>query len=178
VDLVNQLDNLSNEEAQLKHGWLQTYYSALNDRFLADIDRIWSTGAIMIPLSLGAAVALVTIDERTISDAVFLAVPSIMLIVFWNLIVRRNKYFQDRSMKAMELIEAAVSEKAGIEVRKGEPEGWWFAIHNLRRIFVRGIIAFWVLTLLTYCQPVANRLDAVSDLLTGTTNSITEESYE
>lgn len=159
AELVNQLNNVSSgEEAELKHGWLQTYYSALNDRFLADIDRIWSTGAIMIPLSLGAAVALVTIDERTLWDAIFLAVPSIMLIVFWDLIVRRHNYFRDRSLRTMELIEAAVRSQPGLEIRKVEPEGWYLAIHKLRRIFVIGIVAFWLLTLLTYLPPVANWL--------------------
>lgn len=103
--LREQLRKLETAE---RDEWLRLLYDRYTERFMKDNDRIWSTGAIMIPLSLGGFVALATIQVVTVAHVLSLALASIALMLFWEVTAENHRAFQQKSEKWIKAIEEEI----------------------------------------------------------------------
>ena len=83
----------------------RTLYAEYNARFLSDNNRIWTTGATMIPLSLGSFALLASIKEPTLAQVIALPLIGVCLMAFWEMIADGHRVFQDSSRKNCTTIE-------------------------------------------------------------------------
>jgi hypothetical protein len=88
--------------------WLRTLYERYTDRFIHDNNRIWTTGSIMIPISLAAFGALPMIACPKLIHLVILGLASVTLIVSWLVIAENHRAFQEKSMAWIAAIERAI----------------------------------------------------------------------
>jgi len=91
----------------------RTLYAEYNARFLSDNNRIWTTGATMIPLSLGSFALLASIKEPTLAQVIALPLIGVCLMAFWEMIADGHRVFQDSSRKNCTTIE----ERLGLSYR-------------------------------------------------------------
>ena len=70
-------------------------YAKYTQMYLSDNGRIWATAATMIPLSLGAFVVLVSIEEPSVFQVGILAMASWLLMALWYVIAENHRAFQD-----------------------------------------------------------------------------------
>jgi hypothetical protein len=85
--------------------WLQIIYQSYSQRFISDNERIWATGAIMIPLALAIFVALPSIKEPTTLQLITLGIPSILVMMSWLVIAENHRAFQEKSRAWIVAIE-------------------------------------------------------------------------
>lgn len=107
-NLRKQLKNIPSDE---RHEWLRTLHSNYTQRFTKDNERIWTTGAIIIPLSLGGFVAFISIKDPTRPHAYVIGIASILLMLSWVFVAENFRAFQDKSLAWIR----AVEKEAGIE---------------------------------------------------------------
>ena len=137
-----------------KDQWLRTLYDSYNKRFLSDNNRIWTTGSIMIPLSLAGFAALPTLQCPPFISLLSLALASTAVIVSWLLIAENHAAFQEKSLAWIIAIEETVglkntggakitsnlinrifTFKAGVQfarwgITAGVIAGWFFILTN------------------------------------------------
>ncbi len=104
ASLRAQLNRIPSER---QDEWLRMLYGSYNQRYVSESDRIWVTGAIMIPLSLGGFVALTQDRQPTALHLWLLALVSVILMVVWLVIAEHHRTLQQESkvwLKAIELI--------------------------------------------------------------------------
>jgi hypothetical protein len=89
----------------VKNEWLGRIYDSRVQRFVHDNDRIWSTGALLVPLSLAPFLALPGAKRLTDAEFVFLGLASTVLMLLWLLIAERHRQLQDRSLQWVDAIE-------------------------------------------------------------------------
>ena len=87
-ELKRQLSNLKLDDNIEK---LKMLYDAYVTRFLAANNLIWTTGAIMIPLSLAPFAALPTLNCLTLTHKLTLAVISVTIFLSWLLIAENQR---------------------------------------------------------------------------------------
>ncbi len=123
--------------------WLRTFYDSFSNRWLADNDRIWRTGSILIPLSLAAFAALPTINCPKAIHLLTLAIISSALMMSWLVIAENQRALVQKSLAWIAAIEGVL----GLE-NIGEPKvrGGFFN----RIVTFRGAIRIirWMLTIL------------------------------
>jgi hypothetical protein len=98
--LVRLLDDWTQERAKRgldSDAWLLALHEHYSEQMRADNERIWTTGSILLPLSISAFAALVSIDELTRWKAFVLACGSIALIWVWLFIAENHRAFQQKS---------------------------------------------------------------------------------
>lgn len=88
--------------------WLRALHQSYTSRFLSDNNRIWTTGAIMIPLSLAPLAGMATLDSPEFAQRLVLGVASMITISAWVLVAENHHAFQRKSMAWMEAIERAM----------------------------------------------------------------------
>src|SRR3989344_4582485 len=81
------------KQGQDPNAWLQTLYQNYANRFLSDNGRIWSTGSILIPLSLAGFAAVVGLDAPRWPHVVVLMFASIALMFIWLVIAENHRAF-------------------------------------------------------------------------------------
>jgi hypothetical protein len=126
--------------------WLQLLYSSYLNRFLSDNGRIWTTGQLMVPLSLAPIAVVPTLKEAlTVFNLFVLAVPSISLIWLWLVIAENHRAFQNKSEQWLSEIEKVMKVNKpggpkgdGILVRPG-------MIQKVRWCLAWGLTVFWPL---------------------------------
>lgn len=97
--------------------WLQTLYENYERRFLSDNNVIWSTGAILIPLSLAGFGAVLGRDQvHWTSVAVFLFASSLLMLI-WNLIADTHRAFQEKSEAWLVAIERTIKLESVSDVK-------------------------------------------------------------
>lgn len=84
-------------EGENPHDWLKTLYKSFSDRMLSDNERIWRTGAILLPLSLSTFAAVVSIKDLHTWHIVVLGFTSSALIWSWLFIAENHRAFQQKS---------------------------------------------------------------------------------
>ena len=115
--VIAQLIESSTNQAETKN-WLMELYKTLSSRFLADNNRIWSSGQIFIPVAFGAFAAFVSIKEPKWSHVLVLGLASTGLLALWALIADRHRAFQDQAAAWL----TAIEEWVGLP-----PGGTWHA---------------------------------------------------
>ena len=135
--------------------WLRMLYGNYNQRYSNDGDRIWVTGAVMIPLSLGCFIALTQDKEVTSQHLLLLAVVSLALIVVWLIVAETHRRLQQESKAWLKAIESVLGmddmDPMKIEERSGR-ELVPFA--RIVKYMTWGLLAIevvaWLLVLLTW----------------------------
>jgi hypothetical protein len=84
---------------------LERAHEKYTQLYLSDNNRIWSTAAIMVPLSLGAFVVLASMDKPTIVQVIVLALASWLLMAVWFIIADNHRAFQEVSLERTRQIE-------------------------------------------------------------------------
>jgi hypothetical protein len=84
---------------------LATIYEMRVSRFLADNNRIWTTAASMIPLSLGAFVVLASIDKPSRLQVILFPLAGWILMSVWLVIAEKHRIFVDKSLEVIRGIE-------------------------------------------------------------------------
>lgn len=88
--------------------WLRTLYQAYTERFLSDNGRIWTTGSIMISLSLGAFALLPTIGSPRPIHFIVLGLVSSAILASWLVIAENHRAFQAKSLAWIVAIEQSL----------------------------------------------------------------------
>ncbi len=101
-------ERLKDRPSEQRDEWLRTLYENYTQRFISDNERIWTTGAIMIPLSLSGFVALTAIEQVKTVHLVFLAAASFLVILVWLIIAENHRAFQQRALVWTEAIECVL----------------------------------------------------------------------
>ena len=94
--------------AEHRDEWLRMLYGSYNQRYSNDGDRIWVTGAVMIPLSLGCFIALTQDRQVSGQHLLLLAVVSLALIVVWLIVAETHRRLQQESRAWLKAIEAVL----------------------------------------------------------------------
>lgn len=94
--------------------WLKTLYTAFLNRMLSDNERIWRTGAILVPLALSAFAALVAMKDLDAWEVAVLGSASSVLLWWWLIIAENHRAFQQKSEAWLVAIQETVGfERAG-----------------------------------------------------------------
>lgn len=112
-------------------GILKTMYETYANQFLSDINRIWTTAASFIPLSLGAFAVLISIDHPSFSQILLLSLTGWLLISVWLVIAENHRAFQEKSHRWMREIERIWGFE---EVLQPKRVGWLTARGMVRRM--------------------------------------------
>jgi hypothetical protein len=110
---------------------LKTMYEAYANQFLSHINRIWTTAASFIPLSLGAFAVLISIDHPSFSQILLLSLAGWLLISVWVVIAENHRAFQEGSRQWMREIERIWGFE---EVLQPKRVGWLTASGMVRRM--------------------------------------------
>lgn len=118
-------------------------YETRRELFLNDNNRIWSTGALLVPLSLAPFLALTQFDGRPEDEHfVLLGVASVFLMAFWLLISERHRRYQIRSYDEMRAMEGD---------RPRVPLGGWApSVHFVRLAMLFGVVGLWAVAYLLW----------------------------
>lgn len=103
----NLIENTAYESLQ-QDEWLRTLYSSYTKMFINDNSRIWTTGSIMIPLSLAGFAALPGFRSSRLIHILTLAVASSVVMVTWLFIAENHRAFQQKSMAWIVAIEHTI----------------------------------------------------------------------
>jgi hypothetical protein len=132
--ILRLADHLTTVEAD----WLPRIYEARTQRFLHDNDRIWSSGSLLVPLSLAPFLALSSIENLRAAHFVFLGIASTLLMFLWFVIAESHRRYQDESLLWITAIESQV----------GVTFDWGFGFRRkLRARWARRVLAISVPTL-------------------------------
>jgi hypothetical protein len=129
--------------------WLQVLYQNYANRFLSDNGRIWSTGSILIPLSLAGFAAVIGLDDPHWSHVVVLMFASIALMFIWLVIAENHRAFQQKSKAWLTAIERTIKiEGVGDLKVKGN---FWnqlltgkCAVQNMRWYLFLAVVIGWI----------------------------------
>lgn len=100
ADLLAELQSLP--EGTHLYDWLKTLYLRYAEKFARDNERIWTTAAIFIPLSLSG---LAFLKDASFIRIVLLAIGSIKLMEFWVNIAENHRAFQNKSQAILKAVE-------------------------------------------------------------------------
>lgn len=117
--------------------WLKELYKAHTDRFTKENDRIWETGKILLPLSLGAFAAYGAVPEPKGSQTIALALASFGLLFIWHLIAACHRHFQDIHHSWLTAIERTLE----IDARRPRDR---LSLEWVRRGFLVGVAVLWL----------------------------------
>ncbi len=90
--LTKRLTTLLKDEQN--SSWVETFYKSRTDRFIAENNKIWTTGRIFIPISIAIFGVYATLEGPTLKQLGILASISIILLVIWEMISITHKRFQ------------------------------------------------------------------------------------
>jgi hypothetical protein len=90
------------------NAWLQTLYQNYSTRLLSDNSRIWSTGSILIPISLAGFAAVVGLDNPQWTHVAILMFASITIMFIWLVIAENHRAFQQKSEAWIVAIERTI----------------------------------------------------------------------
>lgn len=134
-------DDSSQRFTSVDPEWLPRIYEVRAARFLHDNDRIWSSGALLVPLSLAPFLALGNIRGLETAHFVVLGLASTTLIAFWFLISESHRRYQHASMTLMRQIEAYV----GLAERPSPRQPTLLRARSARRGIVIMVPLLWIL---------------------------------
>jgi hypothetical protein len=150
----------SDDLAALRQAWqsmpeadkaksLTAVYDRRSALFLSDNARIWNTAATMIPLSLGAFVALASISHPALMQIIMLSVSAWVLMTVWLIIAENHRAFQDKSQQVLTEIEeiwdfpSRATKSHGLLVGRGRVRQMRFALWWAVTIGALLVILFW-----------------------------------
>jgi hypothetical protein len=110
-------DEVAKLDPNVDRDILKMLYEGRLQQFIADNNRIWTTGALLVPLALAAFFALASIDHPQLEHFIVLGAASSLLGFFWLSIAEGHRGFQDLSHAWMTAIEARFG------VRRNAPKG-------------------------------------------------------
>lgn len=153
TDIIAEMVDDQRKQGKDPNAWLQILYQSYASRFLSDNERIWNTGAIVIPLSLAGFVAVISLNKPQWPQVIVLMTGSIVLMFIWLMIAENHRAFQQKSQAWLVAIERTLKLKGGWGPKvKGNflnRLSTKFSVQSWRWIFFFLVVAGWcgVLTL-------------------------------
>ena len=109
AELVKALETFQRSSTSTNQDeWLRSLYSSYSSRMRSDNQRIWSTGAILIPLSVAGFAAFVALDSPQVWQAIVLGSASSALAWCWLFIAENHRAFQQCSEAWLVAIETTI----------------------------------------------------------------------
>lgn len=143
--LKRSLEDLQAPEGTTKGEWLRTLHDAAAERFLSDNGRIWTTGAIMIPLSLAPFAVLPLINNPEAVHFWMLGLASVTVYLAWLIIADGHRQFQDKSLAWIIAIQQTIGLKNTGKPQVGE---YWLTKHitvrRMRYAILAELIVGWL----------------------------------
>ena len=141
--------------AEHRDEWLRMLYSSHNQRYSNDGDRIWVTGAVMIPLLLGCFIALTQDRQVSTEHLLLLAVVSLALIVVWLIVAETHRRLQQESRAWLKAIESVLGMDEMDPLKIDERSGRELVpFSQIVKYMTWGLLAIevvaWLLVLLTW----------------------------
>jgi hypothetical protein len=84
---------------------LVTLYQEYSKLFISSNNRIWTTAATMIPLSLGSFALLASIPRPTLGQIIAFSLGSWLLMTFWLVVAENHRAHQNGSEAWLRAIE-------------------------------------------------------------------------
>jgi hypothetical protein len=129
-DFSAQLDAALKSET-LDREDLRNIYAVKSQIFLSDNNRIWTTGAIIVPLAFGVVAALEANKDATSLQRFMAGLAGWMLLALWNLFADRHRAWQDDSKSWLRSIEKVYGcERPGSA--HGSNHRWWHSVRTYR----------------------------------------------
>ncbi len=133
--------------------WLRVLYKTYSERSTADNQLIWTTGSILLPLSLGLFAAIPNV--ATWYQLLALACASVFLILFWNLIADNHRSARLQWEARLTAIERVIAKSAACDNSKklndlvrarAVKESWWVRFTTAVKVgSLRWLLAHWIL---------------------------------
>lgn len=148
ASLKTELTHIQDASLQ-REEWLRTIYQMYHQRFLSDNNRIWTVGAILLPVSLSAFAIPVRVTDLSWIPLCVLALASTFLIWSWIIIADNHRAFQQKSLAWVVAIQELLNVK--------DPHGFkldesWLArnvpVHRMRWMLGWAVPLGWVLVVL------------------------------
>ena len=111
VELIRRMAANQQKSSADPNELLRMLYESYTSRFLADNEKIWTVGSIIIPVSLAGFAAFTTIQNPQVWHVVVLGFGSISMLFIWEKIADTHKKFQDKSMNWINAIEQVIKEQ-------------------------------------------------------------------
>lgn len=136
--------------------WLQKLFESYTKRFTEDNSRIWTTGSILVPISLAGFAAYAQIDRPLPIHIWTLASASSAIMIAWLFIAENHRAFQQKSLAWI----TAIQKYLGIEDTIGPYiKGNLFnriftfsgAIQTMRYVLAFGVLTGWYFILRYHC---------------------------
>ena len=132
-------------------------YDARLRRHLADNNRIWITGALLLPASVAGIAVLGAVSHPTLADRILIGSGSVTIVVVWNLFADLSRGFQARSEAWMTAIERYLGLPKSAGSSKAAVPRWaqlWplAKVHRVRWLLVPVVLAYWVAAILAFGQ--------------------------
>lgn len=144
-DIQSKLSSIAPDEDP--KDWYRAIYSARTARFLAENERIWTTGRIFLPLSLACVAIWATFKPTKLIPVLALAILSIGMCYLWHRISTTHKRYQEEHMAWLVAIEKHVGLHTSLRLPDEKP-----SIPQIRKILLVLLsIAWGLITLTTGC---------------------------
>jgi len=128
-------------------GWIETIYKSRTDRLISENSKIWTTGRIFIPVSIGVFGVYATLEHPTLTQTYILAAISISLLLIWQAISFVHKNFQTVHSDWLERIEKVIEIESPIK-----EEGFLekvFKLGKIRLALIVIVILLWAAIIIT-----------------------------
>lgn len=126
-------------------------YAVKSQIFLSDINRIWTTAAIFVPLAFGAVAALEVSKDVTSTQRLVAGGFGFMLLLLWNLFADRQRALQDNSLSWLRSIEKVYG--CARDTADGVHRPWWQSIRTHRWLLASPFAVYFVFNLVTLLGP-------------------------
>lgn len=108
MGIISKMVEDQRKQGRDPNDWLQTLYQNYANRFVLDNGRIWSTGSILIPLSLAGFAAVVGLSDPRWPHVVVLMFASTAIMFIWLVIAENHRAFQQKSEAWLAAIERTI----------------------------------------------------------------------
>jgi hypothetical protein len=141
------------EEKADRNEWLRTLYEVNSAKFISNNGTIWSTGALMIPVSFAAFALPIQAKITSGWAMMLLAFASTWILLTWIVIAENYRAFQNKSVAIMTAIEAHVGLDFGSPKLNDLKHLRWVAgrgaIRKMRWILLFLLILGWLVEFIT-----------------------------
>jgi hypothetical protein len=132
-EALDELGSASRASSQEERGKVLTVlYQEFTKRYLSDNNRIWTTAATMVPLSLGAFALLASIDKPTMGQIIAFPLSGWLLMSFWFVVADNHRRFQERNEEWLKAIQkewgfelVPEPKRRILTVRRSRIALWW-----------------------------------------------------
>jgi hypothetical protein len=152
---VTEIEDELKKTPGVSHDVLLHVYDARLQRYLSDNNRIWTTGALLIPLSLAGVALLSARAHPTIPQRIVVGAGSVLLILVWNIFADHHRGFQSRSEAWITAIEHHLGLPEIKGTNKAQMPRWstlWplETVQRTRWLLFWAILGYWIAAVFSF----------------------------